>query len=121
DQREIGHRAPVRQAPAPQIRHFFAPQPLTQLEDQPRLADPGLAHDPDHLPVATRHRGEPAQQELEVLVTPDKAGQPLAEAEPAPFLAQAVHPARRAARRGASSTGSSPNAAMTPAGLSSST
>src|SRR2546422_3842445 len=45
DEREVGHRASVRQAPPPQIRHFLAAQPLTQLEDEPRLADPGLAHE----------------------------------------------------------------------------
>src|SRR2546428_233370 len=43
--------------------------------------------------------GAAAQQELEVLATPAEASRPLSEAEPAPFVAEAVHPAGHDVRR----------------------
>src|SRR2546428_25105 len=73
----------------------------SSVEAAPAVAPRATPHGPAHAPARAGGGGEPAQQELEVLVTPDEASRPLSEAEPAPFVAEAVHPAGHDVREGA--------------------
>ena len=51
-------------------------QPLVQLPDDPRLADPRLAGQQDRLPFAGRSALEAVKQQGDLVLAPDEAGEP---------------------------------------------
>ena len=66
----------VGEAPALKVRNAQVHQAVAELEEEPRLPDPGLADDPDRLAPAFLDGGEQGQQRLELPVTADEVTQP---------------------------------------------
>src|SRR5436309_1709353 len=66
ENRQIWNRGAVRPAPSLEERDPPAPDRLSELEQEPRLPDAGLAGDADDLNVAGHHRRQAAPEELEL-------------------------------------------------------
>jgi hypothetical protein len=82
EHRQIGHRPAVGRAGPLQVRDPLPAQALPELEEQPRLADAGLAEDADHLAVSPLGRLPAAPQELELLAPPHEGGHSPSRREP---------------------------------------
>jgi hypothetical protein len=69
----IGGRLPIRLAPPFERRDPCVPQTLPELGEEPRLAHPGLAHDPHDLPLALYDPRQQRPQGGQLQRPPDKA------------------------------------------------
>ena len=92
DDRQIGHGAPIGEAMPVEPRHALAPEAPTELEEEPRLPDPGLAHDADHLAVAVGGGREAIPEELELVAPPRQGRQATGRSKPGPL--DALEPVR---------------------------
>ena len=68
---------PVGQTPALEVGDAAPGEAVPELEEEPRLPDPGLADDPDGLAPAFLDGGEEIQQRLELPVAADEVTQPV--------------------------------------------
>ncbi len=75
--RDVGDGRAVGQTPALEIGHAAVGEAVPELEQEPRLPDPGLADDPHGLAPAFLDGGEEVEQGLELPVAPDEAAQAL--------------------------------------------
>ena len=67
--RQVGDAGAIGQAVTFEIRDVLAPEGLPELVEEPRLAEPRLAHDAHDLAVSGPDRRQAASQQLEFLAT----------------------------------------------------
>ena len=72
DEGQIRNRAAVREAVALEPRHGPVADSPPELEQEPRLADPGFSDDPDYLALPRHRRLQATQEQFQLVLPPDE-------------------------------------------------